>query len=66
MESDSVAISIIYNIDEIESILKPKGITKTSLYRAIALGKLKAIKIGKRYLVSELALNRFLEGKFDI
>ena len=61
-----MAISIIYNIDEIESILKPKGITKTSLYRAIALGKLKAIKIGKRYLVSELALNHFLEGKLDI
>jgi len=61
-----VAISVIYNIDEVESILKPKGITKTSIYRAISLGKLKAIKVGKRYLISEKALNYFLEGKLDI
>ena len=61
-----MAISVIYNIDEVESILKPKGITKTSIYRAISLGKLKAIKVGKRYLISEKALNYFLEGKLDI
>lgn len=61
-----MAVSIVYNIDELESILKPKGITKTSLYRAISLGKLKAIKVGKRYLISEKALNCFLEGNLDV
>lgn len=61
-----MAISVVYNIDEVEIILKPKGITKTSLYRAISLGKLKAIKVGKRYLISEKALNYFLEGHFVI
>lgn len=57
-----MGVSIVYNMDELEAMLKPKGITKTSLYRAIALGKLKAIKVGKRYLISERALNYFLEG----
>lgn len=61
-----MAISVVYNIEEIESILKPKGITKTSIYRAISLGKLKAIKVGKRYVISEKALNYFLEGCSDI
>lgn len=61
-----MAIAVVYNIDEVESILKPKGITKTSLYRAISLGKLKAIKVGKRYLISERALNYFLEGNSEI
>jgi|GEM_PF-6801587 len=55
-------VSVVYNIDEVEKILKPKGITRTSLYRAISTGKLKAIKVGKRYLISEKALNYFLEG----
>jgi excisionase family DNA binding protein len=57
-----MAISVVYNIDELEEILKPKGITKTSLYRAIALGNLRSVKVGKRYLISEKALNYFLEG----
>ena len=57
-----MAISTIYNIDELEIILKPKGITRTSLYRAIALGKIVAIKCGKRYLISEKAINCYLEG----
>lgn len=55
-------ITTIYNVDEIEHILSPKGISKTSIYRAIATKQLKAIKVGKRYLVSEKALNCFLEG----
>lgn len=57
-----MAVSIVYNIEEVETILKPKGISKTSLYRSIKSGKLKAIKLGKRYIVSEKALNYFLEG----
>lgn len=57
-----MAVSVVYNVDEVENILKSKGITKTSLYRAISLGNLKAIKVGKRYLISEKALNYFLEG----
>ncbi|MDP4146176.1 MAG: helix-turn-helix domain-containing protein [Bacillota bacterium] len=59
-------VSTIYNIDELEEILGPKGVTRTSLYRAIALGRLKAIKVGKRYLISEKALNCFLEGHLDL
>ncbi len=55
-------ITTIYNIDELEEYLKPKGITRTSIYRAIALGKLRAIRIGKRYIVSENSLNLYLEG----
>lgn len=55
-------ITTIYNVDEVENILKSKGISKTSIYRAIELGQLKAIKIGKRYIISERALNSFLEG----
>jgi len=55
-------ITDFYNIDEIEKQLAPKGITKTSIYRAISTGKLKAVKIGKRWIISEKALNYFLEG----
>ena len=61
-----MAVINVHNVDEVVNLLKHTGITKTSIYRAISLGKLKAIKVGKRYLVSELALNHFLEGKFDI
>lgn len=57
-----MAVAVVYNIDEVENILKPKGVSRTSLYRAISTGKLKAIKVGRRYLVSEKALNYFLEG----
>lgn len=55
-------VTQIYNVDEIENMLKPKGITKTSIYRAIETKRLKAVKVGKRYIVSEKALNLFLEG----
>ncbi|MFL0269244.1 helix-turn-helix domain-containing protein [Candidatus Clostridium radicumherbarum] len=57
-----MAIAVIYNIEELAKILEPKGITRTSLYRAIALGKLKAVKVGKRYIISETAVNSYLEG----
>ena len=55
-------VTTIYNVDEIEHILQPKGITKTSIYRAIETKRLKAVKVGKRYIISEKALNCFLEG----
>lgn len=57
-----MAISIVYNMEELERIFKPKGISRASLYRAIALGKLKAVKVGKRYIISEKAVNCFLES----
>lgn len=55
-------ITTVYNIDDIVNILKHVGISRTSIYRAIATEKLKAVKVGKRYLISEKALNKFLEG----
>jgi excisionase family DNA binding protein len=57
-----MAIVTIYNVDEVVTMLKPKGISKTSIYRAMATGKLKSVKVGKRYLISEEALNNFLNG----
>lgn len=56
-------VTNVFNIDEVETMLRPKGISKTSIYRAISLGRLKAVRLGKRYLVSEQALNDFLTGK---
>jgi excisionase family DNA binding protein len=57
-----MAVVTVYNLDDVLEILKPTGISKTSRYRAVATKKLKAVKVGKRYLVSEKALNDFLEG----
>lgn len=39
-------------------------ISRTSIYRSINLNKLKAIKVGKRYLINETALNNFLTGNY--
>lgn len=61
-----MVVSMVYNIDEVEKILKPKGITRTSLYRAISTGNLKAIKVGKRFLVSETSLNIWLDPNWGI
>jgi excisionase family DNA binding protein len=56
-----VGITKIYDVDEITEIFKGK-ISRTGIYRAIALKRLKAIKVGKKYIISEKALNSFLEG----
>ena len=59
-----MAVVTVYNLDDVLEMIKHTGISKTSLYRAVATKKLKAVKVGKRYLVSEKALNDFLEGNF--
>lgn len=60
-----MAVTVIYNIEEVQAILGPKGISKTSIYRLIRLGKIKSVKVGKRLIISENALNEFLEGSFS-
>ncbi|MFA9397458.1 MAG: helix-turn-helix domain-containing protein [Clostridiaceae bacterium] len=61
-----MAVTKIYNIDQLyEGVFQSLGISKTSIYRAIATDKLKAIKVGKRYIVSEQALNEFLLGDLN-
>lgn len=57
-----MAVMTVYNMDDVIQILKHTGISRTSIYRAIAAKKLKAVKVGKRYLISEKALNEYLEG----
>lgn len=57
-----MAIDNLYNVDNIVEILRPIGVTKTSIYRAINTGKLKSIRLGKRYIVTEEALSNFLNG----
>lgn len=57
-----MAIQNIYNIEQAYDILKTTGISKTTLYRAIKSGQLKAVKVGKRYVISEKAINCMLEG----
>lgn len=57
-----MAVMTVYNMDDVIQMLKHTGISRTSIYRAIASKKLKAVKVGKRYLISEKALNDFLEG----
>lgn len=58
-----MAIATIYTVDEVYDLLEGK-ISKTSIYRSINLSRLKAIKVGKRYLISEAALNDFLTGNY--
>ena len=57
-----MAVMTVYNMDDVIQMLKHTGISRTSIYRAIAAKKLKAVKVGKRYLISEKALNEYLEG----
>lgn len=57
-----MSVTIVYNMDDVVNLLKHTGISRTSIYRAIASKKLKAVKVGKRFLISEKALNEFLEG----
>lgn len=59
-----MAIVTIYTVDEVCALLEGK-VSKTSIYRAISLNQLKAVKVGKRYLINEEALNNFLNGSFE-
>ncbi len=47
----------VYTIDELERVLQ---VTKRSLYSYIKDGKLKAVKLGKSWRVTEKALEEFL------
>ena len=47
----------VYTIDELENLLH---VTKRSLYSYIKSGKLKAVKLGKSWRVTEKALEEFL------
>jgi excisionase family DNA binding protein len=49
---------LAYGIDELTLLI---GISRASLYRAIARGDLKSTKIGRRTLVSKEALDVFLQ-----
>lgn len=48
----------VYTLDEIADILK---LTKRSLYTYVKNGKLKAVKVGKHWRVSEENFKDFLE-----
>ena len=56
-----MAIVKVFTVDEVHNYFKGK-ISKTAIYRAIELKRLKSVKVGKRYLISEQALNDFLSG----
>ncbi|MDT8715424.1 helix-turn-helix domain-containing protein [Clostridium sp. 19966] len=52
-----------YNSDQVyEKFFKPLEISKTSLYRAINSGRLKAVKCGKRYVITDKAINNYFSG----
>lgn len=47
----------LYTTKEVQDILK---VTQRTMYRYIKAGKLKAIKLGKTYRISQEALEAFL------
>jgi len=47
----------VYTLDEVAEVLK---ITRRTLYTYVKEGKLKAVKIGREWRVSETALQDFL------
>lgn len=47
----------VYTLDEVAEVLK---ITRRTLYTYIKEGKLKAVKIGREWRVSEAALQDFI------
>lgn len=57
-------ITTIYDVNDVYKALQGK-VSKMSIYRNIETGKLKAIKVGKKYIISEKALNNFLEGNTE-
>lgn len=52
----------VYNLNEIEDILQ---VSIRTLYRYIKSGRLKANKIGNKWIVTEQDLKDFIEGKTD-
>lgn len=49
----------VYTLEEVADILK---VTKRSLYNYIQAGKLKAIKVGRYWRVSEESLKAFISN----
>jgi excisionase family DNA binding protein len=58
-----MAVINILNIEQVVEMLKPLGISRPSIYRAIGSKNLKAVKVGRRYIITELSLNNFLSGE---
>ena len=52
----------VYNLVEIEKILQ---VSQRTLYRYIKGGRLKANKIGNKWIVTEQDFKDFIEGKTD-
>ena len=52
----------VYTLDEVADILK---VTKRTLYNYIDAGKLKAVKVGKYWRVSEANLKAFITKGTD-
>lgn len=50
----------VYTLDEVEKLLK---VSLRTLYRYIKQGRLKANKIGNKWIVREQDLKDFIEGK---
>jgi excisionase family DNA binding protein len=48
---------------ELEEAAKELGIKKITLLRAIASGKLEAIKLGRGYKVTRAALQKYIDGQ---
>lgn len=53
---------LAYRIDEVAELA---GISRATIYRWIAAGKLKTVKIGSIRLVPERALRSFLENRLS-
>jgi len=61
MQDKEQAIEIrLYGLQEIAEAL---NVTRRTLYNYLKQGKLKAVKIGKEWRVSEDNLHRFLNGE---
>jgi excisionase family DNA binding protein len=47
-------------LNSIPKVVERTGLGRTTLYREIKLGRLRAVKVGARTLVSEEALNDYV------
>jgi len=53
----------VYTLEEVAEIVK---LTRRTLYNYVKAGKLKAVKMGKYYRVSEKALNDFINNGAEV
>ncbi len=49
----------------VDQAAKAVGLGKSKFYELLLSGQLKSMKIGRRRLISQLALNEFVEGLSD-